>query len=66
MMLQKDPEKRITLPEIKVHPWVTKMGEWPMMSTEENCVFEEVTEEEVENAFKPAVMFVTKVCWGYF
>ncbi|KAJ3034249.1 Calcium/calmodulin-dependent protein kinase kinase 1 [Rhizophlyctis rosea] len=61
MMLQKDPEHRITLPEIKVHPWVTKFGEWPMLSEEENCVFEEVTEEEVENAFKPAVMFVTKI-----
>ncbi|KAJ3298531.1 hypothetical protein HK104_010586 [Borealophlyctis nickersoniae] len=60
-MLQKDPDDRITLPEIKVHPWVTHYGTDPMMSTECNCVFEDVTEEEVENAFKPAMMFVSKI-----
>ncbi|KAJ3092245.1 Calcium/calmodulin-dependent protein kinase kinase 1 [Quaeritorhiza haematococci] len=60
-MLQKEPDNRITLPEVKVHPWVTCGGTWPMMSTGENCVFEEVTEEEVENAFSPAMMFVSKI-----
>ncbi|KAI9003659.1 kinase-like domain-containing protein [Gaertneriomyces semiglobifer] len=60
-MLMKDPDERITLSAIKEHPWVTCNGEDPMLPTNENCVFEEVTEEEVQNAFKPAMVFVTKV-----
>ncbi|TPX36598.1 hypothetical protein SmJEL517_g01298 [Synchytrium microbalum] len=62
-MLNKDPENRISLQEIKVHPWVTLNGAYPMMPTEENCVLAEVTEEEVEEAFRPAaaMMFVTKL-----
>lgn len=46
-MLVKDPTKRITLPEIKVHPWVTRNGQCPLPSEEENCHLVEVTEEEV-------------------
>ncbi|KAI8594050.1 hypothetical protein BDZ88DRAFT_402424 [Geranomyces variabilis] len=60
-MLKKDPDERITLQEVKKHPWITQNGVLPMMPTEENCVFEEVTPEEVENAFQPAMMFVTKI-----
>ncbi|KAJ3021058.1 hypothetical protein HKX48_009303 [Thoreauomyces humboldtii] len=60
-MLKKDPDERITLQNVKEHPWITNKGTDPMMATEENCVFEEVTEEEVENAFQPAMMFVTKI-----
>ncbi|KAJ3180087.1 hypothetical protein HDU87_002312 [Geranomyces variabilis] len=60
-MLKKDPDERITLQEVKKHPWITQNGASPMMPTEENCVFEEVTPEEVENAFQPAMMFVTKI-----
>ncbi|TPX70158.1 hypothetical protein SpCBS45565_g01940 [Spizellomyces sp. 'palustris'] len=60
-MLRKNPDDRITLADIRVHPWITKDGEDPMLPTEENCVFEEVTAEEVENAFQPAMMFVTKI-----
>ncbi|KAJ3162447.1 Calcium/calmodulin-dependent protein kinase kinase 1 [Geranomyces michiganensis] len=59
-MLKKDPDERITLQDVKKHPWITNNGTMPMMPTEENCVFEEVTPEEVENAFQPAMMFVTK------
>ncbi len=61
LMLNKDPRERITIPEIKVHPWVTKRGENPMLSTEENCIYEEVTEEECQNALSPAVTFVSKM-----
>ncbi|KAB0791796.1 hypothetical protein PPYR_03596 [Photinus pyralis] len=46
-MLVKDPKQRITLPEIKVHPWVTKGGTCPLPSEEENCHLVEITEEDV-------------------
>ncbi|XP_063219595.1 MAP kinase-activated protein kinase 2 isoform X4 [Bacillus rossius redtenbacheri] len=46
-MLQKDPTQRITLPEIKMHPWVTCRGAAPLPSLEENCELVEVTDEEV-------------------
>ncbi|KAJ8957933.1 hypothetical protein NQ318_001930 [Aromia moschata] len=45
--LVKDPNKRITLPEIKEHPWVTKNGVHPLPSEEENCHLVEVTEEDM-------------------
>ncbi|KAI8905722.1 kinase-like domain-containing protein [Powellomyces hirtus] len=62
-MLKKDPDERIALQDVKQHPWITNNGAEPMLATEENCVFEDVTEEEVENAFQPAMMFVTKVSY---
>lgn len=61
MMLKKNPSDRISIPEIKVHPWVSRRGAEPMLSTEENCIYEEITEEELENAFSPSVTFVTKI-----
>uniref|UniRef100_A0A8D0E7B6 calcium/calmodulin-dependent protein kinase n=1 Tax=Salvator merianae TaxID=96440 RepID=A0A8D0E7B6_SALMN len=51
-MLDKNPESRITVPEIKVHPWVTKNGIEPLPTEDENCTLIEVTEEEVENSVK--------------
>ncbi|XP_042297512.1 calcium/calmodulin-dependent protein kinase kinase 2 isoform X7 [Sceloporus undulatus] len=51
-MLDKSPESRITVPEIKVHPWVTKNGVEPLPTEDENCTLVEVTEEEVENSVK--------------
>nr|XP_034953885.1 calcium/calmodulin-dependent protein kinase kinase 2 isoform X2 [Zootoca vivipara] len=51
-MLDKNPESRITVPEIKVHPWVTKNGVEPLPTEDENCTLIEVTEEEVENSIK--------------
>lgn len=63
-MLQKNPEFRIGLDEIKNHDWVTKEGTWPMMSSNENCALVKVTEEEVENAYKPALMFFNKVFYN--
>ncbi|KAK3997301.1 putative calcium/calmodulin-dependent protein kinase [Cladorrhinum sp. PSN332] len=36
-LLEKDPEKRITMAELREHPWVTGGGEDPLFSTEENC-----------------------------
>ncbi|KAG7480567.1 hypothetical protein MATL_G00057550 [Megalops atlanticus] len=51
-MLDKNPETRITVPQIKVHPWVTRHGAEPLPSEDENCTLIEVTEEEVENSVK--------------
>jgi len=36
-LLEKDPEKRITMDELREHPWVTKCGEDPLLSHDENC-----------------------------
>ncbi|NXU51278.1 KKCC1 kinase, partial [Turnix velox] len=62
-MLDKNPETRITVPEIKVHPWLTKSGQEPLPLEEEHCTVVEVTEEEVQNSVKtipslPAVILV--------
>ncbi|KAG8267509.1 Calcium calmodulin-dependent protein kinase kinase 2 [Homalodisca vitripennis] len=46
-MLKKDPLERITLQDIKVHPWVTKHGEHPLASEADNCQLVEITEEDV-------------------
>ncbi|XP_042342698.1 calcium/calmodulin-dependent protein kinase kinase 1b [Plectropomus leopardus] len=51
-MLDKNPETRITIPEIKLHVWVTENGSNPLPPEEENCTAVEVTEEEVQNSIK--------------
>ncbi|NXG52027.1 KKCC2 kinase, partial [Psilopogon haemacephalus] len=51
-MLDKNPESRISVPEIKLHPWVTKNGMELLPTEDENCTLVEVTEEEVENSVK--------------
>uniref|UniRef100_A0A669DKH7 calcium/calmodulin-dependent protein kinase n=1 Tax=Oreochromis niloticus TaxID=8128 RepID=A0A669DKH7_ORENI len=51
-MLDKNPETRITIPEIKLHPWVTENGANPLPLEEEHCTVVEVTEEEVQNSIK--------------
>ncbi|PIO38748.1 hypothetical protein AB205_0167080 [Aquarana catesbeiana] len=61
-MLDKNPESRLTVPDIKLHPWVTKHGAEPLPSEDENCTLIEVTEEEVENSVKhiPSLATVKK------
>jgi serine/threonine protein kinase len=49
-MLTKSPKERMKLHSIKQDPWVTMHGIDPMMPSEQNCVFQGVTREEVENA----------------
>uniref|UniRef100_A0A8C3AHF1 Si:ch73-62l21.1 n=1 Tax=Cyclopterus lumpus TaxID=8103 RepID=A0A8C3AHF1_CYCLU len=52
-MLDKNPETRISIPQIKVHPWVTRHGAEPLPPEDDNCcTLIEVTEEEVENSVK--------------
>ena len=36
-ILEKDPDRRITMDELRDHQWVTKRGHDPLLSTEENC-----------------------------
>ncbi|KAI9166874.1 calcium/calmodulin-dependent protein kinase [Paramyrothecium foliicola] len=36
-ILEKDPEKRITMLELRDHPWVTNGGTAPLLSVEDNC-----------------------------
>ncbi|XP_043574757.1 calcium/calmodulin-dependent protein kinase kinase 1 isoform X1 [Chiloscyllium plagiosum] len=51
-MLDKNPDTRITVPQIKLHQWVTKNGTDPLPLEEEHCSMVEVTEEEVMNSVK--------------
>uniref|UniRef100_A0A3Q2QJ45 calcium/calmodulin-dependent protein kinase n=1 Tax=Fundulus heteroclitus TaxID=8078 RepID=A0A3Q2QJ45_FUNHE len=51
-MLDKNPETRISVTQIKAHPWVTKHGAEPLPPEDDSCSLIEVTEEEVENSVK--------------
>lgn len=51
-MLEKDPSKRITLSDIKVHDWVTAGQTFPLPSEEENCRPIQISDEELDNVVK--------------
>ncbi|KAK7925656.1 hypothetical protein WMY93_007966 [Mugilogobius chulae] len=51
-MLDKNPDTRITLPEIKMDQWVTRRGTDPLPLEEEHCTVVEVTEEDIQNSVK--------------
>ncbi|XP_017268180.1 calcium/calmodulin-dependent protein kinase kinase 1 isoform X2 [Kryptolebias marmoratus] len=51
-MLDKNPDTRITIPEIKVEQWVTQGGSDPLPLEEEHCSVVEVTEEDIQNSVK--------------
>uniref|UniRef100_A0A8C6TJX5 Calcium/calmodulin-dependent protein kinase kinase 1, alpha a n=1 Tax=Neogobius melanostomus TaxID=47308 RepID=A0A8C6TJX5_9GOBI len=51
-MLDKNPDSRITLPEIKLDQWVTQCGADPLPLEEEHCTVVEVTEEDIQNSVK--------------
>ncbi|KAJ4424171.1 hypothetical protein N0V82_001219 [Gnomoniopsis sp. IMI 355080] len=52
-LMEKDPTKRISMSEIREHPWVTKEGADPLLDAEENCSdpVEPPNELEVSHAF---------------
>ncbi|KAM0222581.1 hypothetical protein ACHAQD_004181 [Fusarium lateritium] len=52
-VLNKDPDQRITMDKLRVHPWVTKQGTDDLLSAEENCInmVEPPNELEVNRAF---------------
>ncbi|KAF2756174.1 kinase-like protein [Pseudovirgaria hyperparasitica] len=51
-LLNKDPQQRITMDELREHPWITKHGTDPLLSKEENTavIIEPPTEEELNAA----------------
>ncbi|CAD6439970.1 a4ccfe54-a8b9-48c1-9c45-5ec304feb66f [Sclerotinia trifoliorum] len=51
-LLEKDPKKRITMDEIREHPWVTNNGSDPLLSKEDNIatLVEPPSETEVNHA----------------
>ena len=51
-VLEKDPAKRIRMPELRKHPWVTKNGKDPLLAEEDNTanLVEPPTEEETNSA----------------
>ncbi|XP_046695000.1 calcium/calmodulin-dependent protein kinase kinase 1 isoform X2 [Silurus meridionalis] len=51
-MLDKNPDSRITIPQIKLDSWVTQDGTDPLPLEEEHCTAVEVTEEEIQNSVK--------------
>ncbi|KAI5615548.1 calcium/calmodulin-dependent protein kinase kinase 1 isoform X2, partial [Silurus asotus] len=51
-MLDKNPDSRITIPQIKLDSWVTQDGTDPLPLEEEHCTAVEVTEEEIKNSVK--------------
>ncbi|XP_055387998.1 calcium/calmodulin-dependent protein kinase kinase 1 isoform X3 [Condylostylus longicornis] len=51
-ILDKNPNKRITLPQIKEHPWVTSNGKYPLPSEEENCRLVQVSDEDMSCVVK--------------
>ncbi|KAK1986821.1 kinase-like domain-containing protein [Colletotrichum cereale] len=52
-ILEKDPQKRIRMSELREHPWVTKKGTDPLLSKEDNCsvIVEPPNELELSRAF---------------
>lgn len=60
-MLHRDPEERITILQIKEHPWTTTLGSQIMISTNENCVDSIEAYSESTRAHKPVMKFVSKV-----
>ncbi|KAH9860172.1 hypothetical protein IAQ61_011956 [Plenodomus lingam] len=51
-LMEKDPKKRITMEEIREHPWVTRQGTDPLLPKSENVssIIEPPTDEEVNAA----------------
>ncbi|KAK0291772.1 hypothetical protein LTR91_008279 [Friedmanniomyces endolithicus] len=51
-LLEKDPERRMTMAELREHPWVTESGTDPLLPASENCaeLVDPPTEGEVANA----------------
>jgi hypothetical protein len=61
--LDKNPDTRITLNEIRIHPWVTQNGKDYLISKEENCqeAIGEITEADLSSAIKPVASIFTVV-----
>ncbi|KAJ2617291.1 hypothetical protein H4S08_000392 [Coemansia sp. RSA 1365] len=68
-MLDRSPDSRIRIHDIREHPWVTQDGAFALPSKEENCkhIVEPVTQEDVNNTVKhiydimPVIMAIAKL-----
>ncbi|CCG81159.1 Calcium/calmodulin-dependent protein kinase kinase [Taphrina deformans PYCC 5710] len=62
-LFEKDPDKRITMNELREHPWVTLDGEDELLSYEENTaqMIDEITEDDLRTAIKGIRGIVTVV-----
>ncbi|KNC98646.1 CAMKK/CAMKK-META protein kinase [Spizellomyces punctatus DAOM BR117] len=59
-LLEKNPTQRISMDELRVHPWVTKNGTAPLRSRSENCVpVSDITEEDIKTAVKGIIPLFT-------
>uniref|UniRef100_A0A915IFH2 Uncharacterized protein n=1 Tax=Romanomermis culicivorax TaxID=13658 RepID=A0A915IFH2_ROMCU len=60
-LLNKNPNDRITLFKIKIHPWVNKNGQASLPSEEQNCQLVTVTDDDIRNSVKnvPRLELVT-------
>ncbi|ORX97646.1 kinase-like protein [Basidiobolus meristosporus CBS 931.73] len=60
-LLDKNPETRIHMDAIRIHPWLTKDGQEPLPSTEENCatVVTSITDEEINSAIRGIANIMT-------
>ncbi|KAJ1853549.1 hypothetical protein LPJ73_002627, partial [Coemansia sp. RSA 2703] len=54
-MLERNPDSRITIDEIREHPWVTQNGSFSLPSKERNCEnhITEITQQDLDNAIQP-------------
>lgn len=53
--LDKNPETRLTLDDIRKHPWVTNNGKLKLIPKNVNCesLVTEITQSDIEAAVKP-------------
>ncbi|KRG00726.1 calcium/calmodulin-dependent protein kinase kinase 1 [Drosophila mojavensis] len=51
-MLEKDPANRITLPQLKMHPWVTNNGSYVCPTEDENCCLVQVDDEDINSVVR--------------
>ncbi|RKP26964.1 kinase-like domain-containing protein, partial [Syncephalis pseudoplumigaleata] len=60
-MLNKVPEDRMKMDDIRAHPWLTDDGKQPLIPRSENCQRVEVTEEDVRDAVRRIGSVITAV-----
>lgn len=51
-MLDKDPQQRITLPQIKEHAWITRHGVHVLPTEEDNCRLVQINDEDMNTVVK--------------
>ncbi|XP_051862434.1 calcium/calmodulin-dependent protein kinase kinase 1-like [Drosophila albomicans] len=51
-MLEKDASHRITLPQLKIDPWITRNGINPLPTEEENCCLVQVDDDDINSVVR--------------